>query len=466
MPVSKTSRAMLFAVLGVFALAAWAWPFLDDDENPTFAPLLRATTPAVVNVAVASAAPEPADNPFGRFFDLPLPEQFNMPLPEQFSVPRQGIGSGVIVDAERGLIISNAHVVQNASEIIVTLTDRRQYRAEVIGTDAPTDVALLRIDADDLTQVELGDSDELEVGDFVVAIGNPFGIGQTATAGIVSALGRGVLGNEDGYQDFIQTDASINPGNSGGALVGLDGTVKGINTAILSPGGGNIGIGFAIPSNMVTAVVDQLLEYGEVRRGRIGVLIQDVTPALATALQLGTQNGALVTDLEAGGPAEQAGVEVNDIVTHVNGQAIVGSSDLRNAIGLARLGETVRLGILRDDRTVEIDVTVGAAPSDAASGDADGPPADDTRTLLEGAELTTLAPEDPRSGGRSGVLVTALLPGSPAARIGLLPGDVITAVGRKDIASVAELSEGLAAAQRPVALRVLREDRPLYLVVE
>ena len=177
-----------------------------------------------------------------------------MPLPEQFSVPRQGIGSGVIVDAERGLIISNAHVVQNASEIIVTLTDRRQYRAEVIGTDAPTDVALLRIDADDLTQVELGDSDELEVGDFVVAIGNPFGIGQTATAGIVSALGRGVLGNEDGYQDFIQTDASINPGNSGGALVGLDGTVKGINTAILSPGGGNIGIGFAIPSNMVTSM--------------------------------------------------------------------------------------------------------------------------------------------------------------------------------------------------------------------
>ncbi|MBN1237664.1 MAG: Do family serine endopeptidase [Gammaproteobacteria bacterium] len=440
-----------------------AWPFLDEGEKPTLAPLLNEVTPSVVNVAVASAAPTPesSENPllndpfFRRFFEFPDPSQ-----PQ----PQQGIGSGVIVDAEEGLIVSNSHVVQGADDIVVTLTDRRQFDAELVGSDPGTDVALLRIDAQNLRAIEFGDSDQVQVGDFVIAIGNPFGLGQTATSGIVSALGRYGI-NAGGYEDFIQTDASINPGNSGGALIDLDGRLMGINTAILSPAGGNIGIGFAIPSNMVQEVVGQLVEFGEVRRGRVGVFIQDVTPGLARALELGVDMGALVTEIESGSPAEQAGIEVGDVVTAVNGEAVETSADLRNEIGLVRLGETVTLTLARGDETMTVDVTVGEADEPAA---AEAAPEGEPQTLqkLEGAEFSDISPGDPRFEGVAGILVTSVQPGSAAWRQGLRQDDVVMAVNRTPVGSVAELTEALEAAGDTVALRVLRDGQPLFVLIQ
>lgn len=461
--LAVVTALVVVALLTVIYTVADAWPFVDENENPTFAPLLARVTPAVVNVAVASVAPRSQQNPllddpfFRRFFELP--DEF-----QQQPIPQQGIGSGVIIDADQGLIVSNSHVVQNAEDIVVTLTDRRQFEAEVIGSDPATDVALLRINAEDLSEVALGDSDDLNVGDFVVAIGNPFGLGQTATAGIVSALGRSGI-NIEGYEDFIQTDASINPGNSGGALVGLDGTVKGINTAILSPAGGNIGIGFAIPSNMVREVVEQLLEYGEVQRGRVGIGIQDVTPALAEALQLGVLSGAIVSQVEPGSPAEQAGVEVGDVITAVNGEPVETSTALRNAIGLMRLGETVTLTLVRGAETRTIEVRVGPAEDTAAVPEEDVEEEAGSMQALQGAELMTLDANDPRFAGRTGVLVSNVAPGSPAARNGLRPNDIIAAVNRTEVASVDELRAALEAVSGAVALRIEREGRQLFLTI-
>ncbi|HEX6995069.1 MAG TPA: Do family serine endopeptidase [Gammaproteobacteria bacterium] len=451
------------AVAASFTVAG-AWPFTDENDNPTLAPLLEQVTPAVVNVAVAAAAPQVPQNPlledpfFRRFFDLP--EEFQQP-----PVPQQGVGSGVIIDAERGLIVSNNHVVQNADSIVVTLTDQRQFEAEVIGSDPPTDVALLKIEADGLSELQLGNSDDLDVGDFVVAIGNPFGLGQTATAGIVSALGRSGI-NVEGYEDFIQTDASINPGNSGGALVGLDGTLKGINSAILSPAGGNIGIGFAIPSNMVREVVDQLLEYGEVQRGRVGIGIQDVVPGLSEALGLGVDRGALVSEVEPGSPAEEAGIEVGDVIIAVNGEEVANASQLRNAIGLVRLGETVTLTYVRDGQTMEVDVRVGPAEETAAAPQPGGEEQPEGARGLDGAELVTLDPSDPRFDGQSGVLVASVRPNSAAARNGLRPNDIITAVNRTEVTTVAELTAALEQATGPVALRIERMGRQLFVLIQ
>jgi serine protease DegQ len=448
-----TGLAAAAVLTAVYTVAA-AWPFVDDDNNPTFAPLLQRVTPAVVNVAVAATAPDRPQNPllddpfFRRFFELP--DELQQPI------PRQGIGSGVIIDAEAGLIVSNSHVVQNAEEIIVTLTDRRQFSAEVVGSDPATDVALLRIDAQGLSEVELGDSDDMQVGDIVVAIGNPFGLGQTATAGIVSALGRSGI-NIEGYEDFIQTDASINPGNSGGALVALDGTVKGINTAILSPAGGNIGIGFAIPSNMVRGVVNQLLEFGEVQRGRVGIGIQDVTPALAEALELGVDRGALVSEVEPGSPAEDAGIQAGDVITEVNGEPINTSTALRNEIGLVRLGETVSLTVVRNGDSRTIDVQVGPADETPVVTDTEEEAEAESIRALEGAELMTMDPNDPRFDGRTGVLVTNVRPASSAARNNLRPGDIITAVNRIGVESVDELNAALEQVTGAAALRVERE---------
>src|SRR5690606_26543467 len=315
-----------------------------------------------------------------------------------------------------------------------------------------------------LSEIPFGDSDDLDVGDFVLAIGNPFGIGQTATAGIVSALGRSGI-NIEGYEDFIQTDASINPGNSGGALVGLDGTLKGINTAILSPAGGNVGIGFAIPSNMVSRVVEQLLEYGEVRRGRVGIGIQDVTPALNEALGLGVDHGALVSEVEPGSPAEAAGIEVGDVVVAVNEETVETSTELRNAIGLMRLGETVSLTVIRDGETRSVDVRVSPAPESAQAPEpGDAGQANRVRAL-EGAELMTLDAGDPRSGGRGGVIVTNVQPGSPAARNGLRPNDIILGVNRMDVTTVEELRATLEGITGATALRVEREGRQLFLTI-
>jgi Do/DeqQ family serine protease len=440
------------------ALRATAWPF-NDGETPTLAPLLERVTPAVVNIAVVGSAAE-ARNPlleeplFRRFFEGP---------DAQPTIPRQSIGSGVIIDGDEGLVVTNHHVVQGADSIIVTLNDRREYVASVVGSDAGTDIALLRVTEDaELAELPIGDSNELSVGDYVVAIGNPFGLGQTATAGIVSAMGRSGV-NIESYEDFIQTDASINPGNSGGALVDIHGRLLGVNTAILSGTGGNIGIGFAIPSNMVRGVVEQLLAHGDVQRGRIGIAIQDVTPALAEALELTIDRGALVTQTEPGSPSEQAGIAAGDVIVAVNEVAVDDSSDLRNQVGLVRAGESVGVTFLRgaDRRTVR--ATVAAEPARSAPTARAADPS--SVSLLAGATVMEVPSDHPQFGRVRGVWVSAIAPGSAAARFGLRADDLITGVNRAPIASVADLSAALSAAKAPIALQIQREGRAMFLLV-
>ena len=319
----------------------------------TLAPLIEKVTPAVVNISVDTPIPQTGsllfrDPFFRRFFDLPARVQ----------TTQQSAGSGVVINARRGFVLSNHHVVSGARSVSVTLKDKRRFDAEILGSDPWTDIALLRIDADGLTELPAGDSDALRVGDFVVAIGNPFGIGQTVTSGIVSALGRSGI-NVDGYEDFIQTDASINPGNSGGALVSLSGELVGINTAQIGPAGGNVGIGFAVPVNIAISVMHQLAEYGEMRRGQIGVNVRDVTPDIARALGIGIERGAIITSIAPGSPAARAGLRVDDVLVSIGGVTVGSSRDVRNAIGMVRAGKGIVLDVLRKRRTIRISVRVG-----------------------------------------------------------------------------------------------------------
>ncbi|HKS89605.1 MAG TPA: Do family serine endopeptidase [Stellaceae bacterium] len=345
------------------ALAAAPIPEVGGAAVPTLAPMLARITPGVVNIAVRGRVRE--QNPllqdpfFRRFFDLPQNQK-----PEERET--QATGSGVIVDAARGYILTNGHVVENATRIEVTTKDNRRFTAKLVGRDADTDVAVLQITPDKLTAVPMGDSDRLQVGDFVLAIGNPFGLGQTVTSGIVSALGRSGLGIE-GYEDFIQTDASINPGNSGGPLVDLKGECVGINTAILAPGGGNIGIGFAVPINMARRVMEQLVRYGEVKRGRIGVAIQDLTPDLAQTMKTAHTEGAVIARVDPGSPAEKAGLQRGDLVVAVNGTPVHSGTQLRNTIGLTRIGSDVDLMIDRRGSQYSVNVHVEPAAAAAAS---------------------------------------------------------------------------------------------------
>jgi serine protease DegQ len=319
-------------------------------------------------------------------------------------------------------------------------------------------LAILRIDADNLKALELGDSSSLEVGDFVVAIGNPFDLGQTVTSGIVSALGRSGL-NIEGYEDFIQTDASINPGNSGGALVDLDGRLVGINTAIIAPGGGNVGIGFAVPTHMAAAVMEQLLEYGEVRRGRLGIMIQDVTPDLAEALDIGTVEGAVVTQVEPDSAAEKASLKAGDVVIAVGGRPVSGSAALRNLIGLMQVGEEVEVTVLRDGRRRNIEAEIGKAQASTLAGGRSLP-------KVAGAEFRNLDRSDPQYSDLVGVLVAQVEQGSPAWRNGLRNGDVILSVNRQRVGSVGDLSEAFEQAGPTVALNILRGSMRLFLVIQ
>ncbi len=418
-------------------------------ELPTLAPVLERVTPAVVNISVVSETPA-ASNPlyndpyFRRFFDLPE-------APRQ----RMSAGSGVIVDAEQGHVLTNHHVVANAREITVTLKDGRRLQAELVGSDEATDIALLKVEGSNLVELEIGDSDRLKVGDYVVAIGNPFGLGQTVTSGIISALGRSGINNE-GYEDFIQTDASINPGNSGGALVTLDGRLAGINTAIISPAGGNIGIGFAVPTNMAVAVMNQLIEHGEVRRGRMGIGIQDVTPDLAEALSLGDLRGAVIANVEPGSPAQRAGLEVGDVVTAVDGRLVHGSADLRNRVGMTPLGTDVTLTVVRADGERQVTVSLE---------EVEAPAPQLTDTIFEGASLRSASRDEARRAGMSGVIVESVAPSSRAARSGLRPGDMIVAVNRTPVTSIEELRRWASAGPVTLALEIVRDGSRLLLVV-
>jgi serine protease DegQ len=462
--MSRTQKLRSMGVAALLILAASSavaqWPFASgsDGEKPSLAPLLREVTPAVVNISVVSqqrvnANPLFQDPFFRRFFELPEEQ------PQ--SVPQQSAGSGVIIDADEGYVLTNHHVVDNAEEIVVTLSDRRRFDAELIGSDEGTDIALLRIDADDLTAIPIGDSDGLEVGDFVVAIGNPFGLGQTVTSGIVSALGRSGL-NIEGYEDFIQTDASINPGNSGGALINLDGELVGVNTAIIAPSGGNVGIGFAVPSDMAGEVMEQLLEYGEVRRGRLGILIQDVTPDLAEALELGVVSGAVITQVEPDSPAEQAGLLAGDVIVEFNGEAVDGSADLRNKVGLVRLGATAEIVLIRDGRRETLEATIGQDSGVALADDGAGATID----KLQGAEFRNMNASDPQYGSVTGVVVIRVEQGSPAWRNGLRQGDIITAVNRSQVETVQELSSAIRQAGSAIALNIIRDEARLFIVIQ
>jgi serine protease Do/serine protease DegQ len=427
--------ALAFAAAG--GVHAGIPPIADGDGTPTLAPILEQITPAVVNIAVLSRSPE-EDNPmlqdpfFRRFFGLPERAQ-----------PQISAGSGVIVDAKLGHVLTNHHVIKDAKQIVVKLKDGRQIEARLLGSDAGTDIALLKVETEKLTQVRFADSDRLRVGDYVMAIGNPFGIGQTVTSGIVSALGRTGLSME-GYEDFIQTDASINPGNSGGALVNLRGELVGINTAIIGPSGGNVGIGFAVPSNMARAVMSQLARYGEVRRGRIGLTTQEITPELAKALALTSNQGAVVVDVAPDSPAAKVGLRRGDVIMALNGRGVRGSSDLRNQIGLMAVGEDVEFKVLRDGRELVLRTKVESLRAATALGN-------QIVAELQGATVGTI-----QSGGKpNAVMIVEVEPDSPAWSHGLRPGDVIVAVNRRKVSSIRELIAALKAPGRAVLSVVL-----------
>jgi serine protease Do/serine protease DegQ len=445
----RTVLATLVLAVGLTGTASAALPqLLGGEETPSLAPLVEQVSPAVVNIRVSATVemrtPFHDNDPFRRFFGLPdeQPRERRM----------QSAGSGVIVDADNGYIITNHHVVDGADEIEITLFNDRTLEAEIIGSDPGTDIAVLKVEEDGLVELPIGDSDVLEVGDFVIAIGNPFGLQHTVTSGIVSALGRFGL-NPDGYEDFIQTDASINPGNSGGALVNLRGELVGINSAIISRTGGNVGIGFAVPSNMANAIMRQILEFGEVRRGLLGVQISTVDEETAEALGLEDVRGALVQSVNPGSAAEEAGIEVDDIIVEANGEKIASGTELRNTIGLLRAGEEVEIRLLRDGRERTVTAILDDRNAMMSSAGADLHPG------LEGAEFA------PATGpGSNGVEVVSVEAGSPAAQRGLRPGDVITEVNRSPVTNMAELREAIGDS-RILFLKVIRGERVLLLQI-
>ncbi len=437
---------LLWTLMAVQPLAASSAGVPGD----TLAPMLRKVLPAVVNISTTTYVARRnalADNPFfGQFFRAHPQIQRS-----------RSLGSGVIVDARRGWVVTNNHVIEGADEITVTLRDQRSFPAKVLGADPEVDVALLQIDADNLTELPLADSDRLQVGDFVVAIGNPFGLGQTVTYGIVSALGRSGLGIE-GYENFIQTDASINPGNSGGALVTTHGELVGINTAIVGAAG-NVGIGFAIPANMVKAIAGQLARYGEVQRGQLGVVMQDLTQELARALGYSQTSGAVVAQVLPGSAAEKAGIKPGDVIVGIDGRKVRNGADLRNAVGILRAGTRVRLDLIRDGRTHQVAATI-ALPRDART------EGERLHRGLGGAVLGNLSPRHPL-GENGGVEVLEVAPGSPAWASGLREGDVIVSANRQAVGSLLDLSQAVSGARRQsLLLNVRRGNAAFYLVMK
>jgi Do/DeqQ family serine protease len=448
---AAAALAAAVAAVGGLGYAATPAP-LDAAPMPSLAPMVKRVSPAVVNIATRGTIKEQQGrNPllndpfFRRFFDVPPDSK---PRERQF----QSAGSGVIVDAKNGYIITNHHVVENASEITITLLDNRTFAAKVVGSDEGADVAVLQAKQPNLVAMALGDSTKLEVGDYVVAIGNPFGLQHTVTAGIVSALGRsGISPESGGYEDFIQTDASINPGNSGGALVNLRGELIGINSAILSGNGGNIGIGFAIPVNMVKGVMDQLIKYGQVKRGVLGVQLYNVTPDIAKEFGLTETTGALVAGVAQGSAAESAGIKTGDIITSLNGTIMKSSGELRNAIGMLHVGDKVEIGLLRDGKPRKVTASI------AERADLETASAVDVNRGLEGAEFAD-------SADGNGVLVKTVQEASAAFQAGLRPNDIVVGVGRIPVTGLKSLREAAKGASALV-LKVRRGADILLLPI-
>lgn len=452
--MSRFALSGLLSLLLMFSLSAHAALPVTDSQGerlPTLAPMLEQVTPTVVNIATTGHVriqenPLFSDPFFRHFFDLP-----DQPRERQ----TQSLGSGVLVDADKGYILTNNHVIDRADEIRVTLRNGETHVAKLIGTDPESDIAVIQIEARDLQAVPLADSAKVRVGDFVVAIGNPFGLGQTVTSGIVSATGRSGLGIH-GFEDFIQTDASINPGNSGGALVNLRGELVGINTAILSRSGGNIGIGFAIPINMASDIMQQLVAHGKVERGRLGAQAQDLTSELAQAFGIKYRRGAVVSQIETDSPADRAGLRVGDIVTEVNGKPIRDAATLRNSIGLLRVGQEVKLVVLREGKTRTLVAKVQEPTWTEQGGEG-------MHAQLTGAVLADL---DKASRGRAkGVLIAEVETGSPAWRNGLRKGDIIVSANRKSVESVEQLQQAVNGS-RTLLLNIRRGNGALFLYLK
>lgn len=441
------STALLSSSIALTSLPASAnLPFAVSGEAlPSLAPMLERVTPAVVLISVKGTHETQNNVPeaFKFFFGRP---GRNQPQEREF----RGLGSGVIIDAAEGYIVTNNHVIAEADEILITLKDGRQLEAKKIGSDEYSDIALLQIEHKDLTEIKLADSDNIRVGDFAIAIGSPFGLGQTVTSGIVSALGRTGL-NRENYEDFIQTDAAINSGNSGGALVNLRGELIGINTAILGPSGGNVGIGFAIPSSMVNNLVSQIIEYGEVRRGMLGVQGRSVTSDIAKAMELETNQGGFVEQVTPGSAAEEAGIKAGDVITKVNGKKVKSFSELRGKIGSIGAGKKVKITVIRNGKEKTYKVTL--KKSETANVEAES-----IHRMLQGAELEN-------SNNGQGVDVPEVEKNSPAAMAGLRSGDLIIGVNRQRISNIAELRAVLKEQGGVFALNIIRGNSSLYLMI-
>ena len=453
--LTGTVCAALLLLSPIVVSAHMPPPFVQGQPVPTLAPIIKRVAPAVVNISTSGhvtlqQSPCFNDPFFQQFFGMP-----NQPSMQQNF---QALGSGVIVNAAKGYILTNNHVIENADKITVTTYDNRSFKAKVIGRDPDTDIAVLQIKADGLTQIPLGNSESLQVGDFVIAIGNPFGLNHTVTAGIVSAKGRTQV--QDGkYSDFIQTDASINPGNSGGALVNLEGQLVGINTMIVTSGGsrGNLGIGFAIPINMAKSVMGQLIKYGKVERGMLGVQVQSLTPELAQALKLPQNQGAVVNQVVPGSEAAKAGIKPNDVIVSINSNPVESAADLSNTIGIMRVGTPLTLGIIRDGKNMTIQAKIGKQQSEQV--------ASSEHPQLRGITVSNLNESSPLYGQVKGVLVTGVDPNSESYMAGLRQGDVITAVNREAVADVAQFRKALGKTSGAVALRVRRNDQIFYIVL-
>ncbi|MFN7552224.1 MAG: Do family serine endopeptidase [Pseudomonadota bacterium] len=448
---------LTLAAIGLFALAQHvlrpanaALPAVVEGQPlPSLAPMLERVTPAVVNIhskTVVRVRNPMAEDPFFRHF-------FGLPMVPQERV-QQSLGSGVVVDAANGYVITNNHVIEGADDISVTLADGRTVSGRKVGADPDSDVAVIRIEATGLKALPLADSDRLRVGDFVVAVGNPFGLGQTVTSGIVSALGRSGLRGLN-VQNFIQTDASINPGNSGGALVNLRGELIGINTAIFTPSGGNVGIGFAIPASLAREVMRQLLAFGAVRRGTLGVQTQDLDAQLAEMLKIDANRGAVVTRVLADSAAERAGLQPGDVISAIDGKPVGGRADLANLEGLLPVGEAIELRVLREGRPLTLRARLEAPSLRRAAGV-------DLARRLDGASL---AERPPRNGRKSGVMVAAVGEGSAAQILGLAEGDTIVGVNRREAGDLEALQTLLAAAAGGRAVLSVVRDQQLFLVV-
>lgn len=415
---------------------------------PSLAPMLEKVLPAVVSVQVEGVAPPERQVPeeLKKFFG----DDGSNEQAQQF----EGLGSGVIIDAAKGYVLTNNHVISEAQKISVQLNDGREFDAKLIGSDDQSDIALIQIqNPSKLTQIAIADSDTLRVGDFAVAVGNPFGLGQTATAGIISALGRSGL-NLEGLENFIQTDASINRGNSGGALLNLNGELIGINTAILAPGGGSIGIGFAIPSNMARTLSQQLIQFGEIKRGLLGIKGMEMTADIAKAFKLDVQRGAFVSEVLPNSGSAKAGIKSGDVITSLNGKPLNSFAELRSRIATTEPGTKVKLGLIRDGKPLEVEVTLDKSTSSTASAELIVP-------ALQGASLSDGQLKD----GTKGVKVDDVEKGSAAAQVGLHKDDVIIGLNRQRVESIAEMRKLLESKPTIIALNVMRGNESIYLLL-